>query len=151
MSGLLHTAKLLAEIDPKRPSDANLRRAISTAYYAVFDALARACADTLIGRGRHPRPAWIAVHRALDHGRARDALRKIGGPEHSGQAKRFASGFLLLQAERHRADYDPGLTVYRRDARALITEAETTLAALESLHADERTLLVVQVLFRTRP
>ena len=150
MSGLLHTAKLLAEVDPERPTDANLRRAVSTAYYAVFEALADSGADTLIGQGRRPRPAWLIVHRALEHGRAREALRRIIGAEWSEDAQRIAAGFVRLQGQRHGADYDPGVVFNREDARASIEEAESVIAALSALDAEERTLLVVQVLFRPR-
>ena len=33
---LIGLAKTIADLDPKKPRQANLRRAVSTAYYAVF-------------------------------------------------------------------------------------------------------------------
>ncbi len=54
---LLRHARELAERAPKRPKQANIRRAISAAYYAVFHLLTRAAArafadgnDSLIPR-----------------------------------------------------------------------------------------------------
>ena len=37
---LLDQAEQLAQLDPRRPKQANLRRAISSAYYALFHLLA---------------------------------------------------------------------------------------------------------------
>ena len=47
---LITTARSLTELDPRQPTQANLRRAVSTAYYAVFHLLAHTAADLLIGR-----------------------------------------------------------------------------------------------------
>ncbi len=53
----------------RKPRQANLRRAVSTAYYAMFHCLAQCCADTLVGsagsnRSKH---AWRQVYRAVEH------------------------------------------------------------------------------------
>ncbi len=61
----------LTELDPRRPTQANLRRAVSTAYYAVFHSLAQTAADMLIGRKRTS--DWHQVYRALEHGNAKNA------------------------------------------------------------------------------
>ena len=46
---LLSTArKLLCPIDGNEPSNTDLRRAVSTAYYAVFHHLSRACSELLV-------------------------------------------------------------------------------------------------------
>ncbi len=37
---LLDPAEQLAQLDPRRPKQANLRRAVSSAYYALFHLLA---------------------------------------------------------------------------------------------------------------
>ena len=70
---LIATARGLAEGDPRRPSQANLRRAVSTAYYAMFHCLAGTAADLLIGGSRSE--AWHQVYRALEHGSAKGACR----------------------------------------------------------------------------
>ena len=64
---LIETPRGLTELSPRRPSQANLRRTLSTAYYAVFHSLAGAIAD-----GRNE--AWHQVYRALEHGSARANL-----------------------------------------------------------------------------
>ena len=70
---LMATARGLAEGGPRRPSQANLRRAVGTAYYALFHCLAGTAADLLIGGNRSE--AWHQVYRALEHGSAKSACR----------------------------------------------------------------------------
>ncbi len=57
---LLRRARQLANgvfaSHPGSPSDDELGRAISTAYYALFHSLAASCADTLIGINPNSRP-----------------------------------------------------------------------------------------------
>ncbi len=68
---LIETARGLTELSPRCPSQANLRRAVSTAYYAVFHCLADAAANLFVGRSRGS--AWPRVYRALEHGKAKSA------------------------------------------------------------------------------
>ena len=57
-----------------RPVQAELRRAVSAAYYALFHALSRSCANILVGVAPASRsqPAWSQVYRALEHGYAKN-------------------------------------------------------------------------------
>jgi hypothetical protein len=56
---LIATARRLAKASPKRPRQSDLKRGVSTAYYALFHALARDCADLLVGAGEARNdPAW---------------------------------------------------------------------------------------------
>src|SRR4051812_27154040 len=74
MTGLLVTARTLAEANPRRPTQANLSRAVSTAYSAVFHMLAKQCADAFAGTGAgRSERAWNQVYRALEHGAAKNA------------------------------------------------------------------------------
>ena len=59
---LMEAARGLTELNPRRPSQANLRRAVSTAYHALFHCLAACAANTLIGRVRDA--AWHQTYRA---------------------------------------------------------------------------------------
>src|SRR5437016_12616823 len=61
-----------------RPRQAYLRRSLSTTYYALFHALAKMCADELIGVTQSGSEAWVRVYRALEHGFAKNALSQIG-------------------------------------------------------------------------
>ena len=56
---LIQTASRLTESGAAQPTQADLRRAVSTAYYAMFHCLAASAANLFIGTVRSP--AW---HRA---------------------------------------------------------------------------------------
>lgn len=52
---LLKIAAELAEREKGRPNYVSLRRSVSTAYYALFHAVADLCAKQLVGHYRHCR------------------------------------------------------------------------------------------------
>lgn len=99
------------------PDEANVRRAVSSAYYAIFHLLVSDAVLNWKQAEHRSRPA-----RAFDHKRMKDAstatLTKIGSVQsldRSGQdpaqAVRFrlstvAQAFVDLQQARHKADYD---------------------------------------------
>jgi hypothetical protein len=73
---LIATARRLAKASPKRPRQSDLKRGVSTAYYALFHALARDCADLLVGTGdTRSEPAWAQVYRTLEHGVAKNSCK----------------------------------------------------------------------------
>ena len=147
---LIATAHSLAEGDPRRPSQANLRRAVSTAYYAVFHCLAGTAADLLIGGSRSE--AWHRVYRALEHGSAKSACRNRQAmqrfpPEIQG----FADTFVTLQKARQGADYALDARFDKPDVLAAIDSAETAIARIEQADTRHRRAFVVHVLFKRRP
>ena len=74
---LIVTARKLAKASPMKPRPADLRRAVSTAYYTLFHTLAYTCADRLIDTGlRRHKPDWRQVYRSLHHGFARSACER---------------------------------------------------------------------------
>lgn len=76
---LIETARRLAGANPGQPrsTQADLRRTVSTAYYALFHCLAGAAADLLAGRASRGSD-WDQVYRALEHGKARRACQQQG-------------------------------------------------------------------------
>lgn len=50
-SDFLDSAANQLQPEPGRPLESDLRRAMSTTYYALFHCLAVCCTDTLIGKG----------------------------------------------------------------------------------------------------
>ncbi|MGA8172582.1 MAG: hypothetical protein WB816_17365 [Methylocystis sp.] len=62
---LLALADDLAQRDSGRPKQASLRRAVATAYYAVFHALAKMRADRLIGFSK-PWDVYTPIYRSID-------------------------------------------------------------------------------------
>ena len=91
-------------------NQAKIRRAVSTAYYALFHRLCEMCADALIGRGKSP-DAYVAIYRLLDDGPARKAL--VEGKGSDKDLSRVADAFLELQDGRHWA-----VMTHRRDEEA---------------------------------
>lgn len=92
------------------PSDADLRRAVGSIYYAYFLALRLTVADLWIG----PNPsdklydAWVQAFRSLQHDRVRKICSNHELMMRFPEAIRlFAKEIVLAQKKRHIADYDP--------------------------------------------
>ena len=124
MPDLVTTALLLLSGSPDRaPGEAEFRRCVSTAYYAMFHNLAQMCATELVGpRGSGLARAWTQTFRALDHGAARGACTDAQA-DHAGfpaEIQEFGLLFVRAQRDRHVADYDPAA---RFDARFEIGRA----------------------------
>ena len=136
-----------------RPRQANLRRAVSTAYYAMFHCLAACCADLLVGGAGAERsePAWRQVYRALEHGAARQRCnRRDMVQKFPAEIRQFAERFVAMQQRRHRADYDPEAR-YDKDAvlQDIIAAAEA-IARLRQVPVKDRRAFAVYLLFSLR-
>jgi hypothetical protein len=147
---LLRLAAVLAGDAGGHPRWVARNGAVSTAYYAVFHALAEMCGRELVGAWR-PWAPFRHVYRSLDHGQARRVLdaarREIGAPE---PLKRLADIFTDLQEQRHGADYDPGYRVTAGDLAAIIDRAGQAIEVLADLPAADRKLLAARLIGRTR-
>lgn len=148
---LLVTARRLAKASPQRPRQVDLRRSISTSYYAAFHALAKQCADRLVGTGQQrSAAAWQQTYRALEHGFAKDAsfkARSLGFPP---EIVDFGSAFAQLQEERHKADYDPLVRYSRADALLYASQAEHAIQNLNGAARRDQQAFAVLVLLRRR-
>ena len=101
-----------------RPRKADLNRAISSIYYALFHTLAANGADLLVGRTKDLRsePAWRQAYRALEHGKARNQCRrKEYVAKFPGEVEVYATLFVHMQRLRHLADYDPDASFSRSE------------------------------------
>ena len=148
---LIVTARRLARANPQRPRQADLKRAISTAYYAIFQSLARQCADLFIGVGPHRSDwAWTHVYRALDHGFAKNACIQAGKLGFPPEIVNFADSFVLMQEERHRADYDPNARYSRAETQILISNAEQAIAGFKKAPRRDRLAFAALVLLKRR-
>jgi uncharacterized protein (UPF0332 family) len=145
------TARKLANASRQRPRQADLRRAVSTAYYALFHTLAQDAADLLVGVGAvRSGPAWVQVYRALDHGFARNACREAKNAGFSPGLVACAVEFVELQEARHDADYDPSVRFSRADALDWIVRAETAIAVLHASPRAERKAFAVHLVLKRR-
>lgn len=150
---LIELADQILQIGTGHPRQTTINRAVSTAYYALFHALAGECVARTVGSPRSTR-YWeivVPIHRSLEHGAARrvfdrllkdrttpDILKQIGG------------AFLDLQSARHSADYDPSSRRSRGQALDLIAEARQAMDALRSMPKEDRLILVVQLITKPR-
>ena len=135
-----------------RPRQAMLKRAVSTAYYALFHALCYSNANAIAGSapGSPPYPlAWSRTYRALEHGPASQRMNRQAG-NMSLALQDFASAFITIQGHRHRADYDPEARFRRSDVVNLISRTETAIETLFAASTAERRTLAVVVLMLDR-
>ena len=147
---LIETAIGLAGLDQRRPTQANLRRAVSTAYYAVFHSLARTAADGLIGQ-KTGKEAWHQVYRALEHGKARSACsNKQAMKIFPIEIREFAETFVELQINRHNADYSYDARYAKEDAMSAIYRAARAIDQLKGTNIADRRRFVVHLLFKQR-
>lgn len=125
---LLEQARHLATKDPRRPTQASLRRSISASYYALFHCLVDDVTRTLMSR-RDRDPLRQSISRAFRHSDMRtlsetiargNAPRKLADAFSPGPVdptlKSIAQGFWDLQEARHQADYNTYRSFSRREA-----------------------------------
>ena len=143
--------KLVPSAATPTPSQADMRRAISTAYYAVFHTLAASNAELIAGQplSNISSYAWERVYRRLDHGRAQNNLRAVLS-QLSPNGENFARAFIELQDQRQNADYNPNIQLVLSDAINIIRQAQTAIRDFAQLSQEERRLLAAQSMFDRR-
>jgi len=140
---LLDQAKRLIGTAPGAV-EADLRRGISAAYYALFHLLIQeTMSSVVIDPSFRPK-----VARALQHGPMRSVCDKYnpsttnsrgqyiaqerhGFPQQviTPELRQVAATFIALYAAREKADYDDGVTVQHTDALSLAQQAEAAFQA----------------------
>ena len=144
------------------PSDAALRRSVSTAYYALFHAIAGFAADWLVAPGSTS-AAYALIYRGLDHRRMKDTCEEVaksilkaavrqalGRSTVSSEMKAFAVIFVPMQQLRHLADYHPAISLSRPDVLDLIDETESGLRDFTAIPRDELADVVTYMLVGSR-
>jgi uncharacterized protein (UPF0332 family) len=119
---------------------ADRRRAISAAYYAVFHFTLTALADEFVGKTERRTARYALAYRSVDHGTLTKLCKNIGNPNTLANLSQFApeKGFgpnilefaslvAQLKEKRTAADYDPTLWVTLSDARKAIDEARSAM------------------------
>jgi uncharacterized protein (UPF0332 family) len=151
MHELLQTAKILVSVNPYRPRQADLRKAVSSGYYALFHTLASECANRFIGhKNRLLSEAWHQVYRSLEHNKAKEACRQVLKLGFPAEIIHFADIFCKMQDARHKADYDPFVRYSRADVLLMITEVESALKGFKSTPKSDRTAFSALVLLKKR-
>ena len=124
------------------------RRAVSTAYYALFHGLQELCADKFVGRDARRNPNYEIVYRSLEHGPTKDAFTRDPLRSHA-RIRLIGAVVIDLQGLRHKADYATLANLFnRRQCWQFIERARQSLFDLRHLDADDKLLLAVNLLFR---
>lgn len=161
---LLDAAKLL--VDAPRttpPSDGQLRRAISTAYYALFHKVLDAAATRFMGTGNRDQPGFALLYRGFNHARMKAVCkgvdvarlsptyaRQLGVAQVSQDMRDFANVLITLQEARHSADYDPHWAVAHTDAIGLVDQAELGMQAFDRAAPTEQADVLALMLVNMR-
>ena len=147
---LLDIARRLAD---GNPTQTDLRRAVSSVYYAVFHAICQSNADTLVGEDPQSRDqgAWRQAYRALDHGYARRRCQSAQSDgRFSSAVCELADRFVFFQSRRHRADYDPDESFTPQEAMAAVTQIDDIINDFRQVSVQERCAFAVYILMRER-
>ena len=150
----IEAAKLLAgshettPAPPGRPRQAMLRRAVSTAYYAMFHALCESSADTLVGQspsGPHA-DLWVDTYRALQHRSAKNRLASYIQLIQDPALRDFGQLFGIMQQQRISADYDPRARFVRSEVVTFIGRTEAAIHAFYNAPVSTRRRLAIYLL-----
>jgi uncharacterized protein (UPF0332 family) len=144
---LIAQAEFLARREPKRPKQASLRRAVSSAYYGLFHFLIdEACRLVLSGKADHRR-LREQLARGFDHSRMKGASNAFANadgknpwaalfgapPVLPAALRQVARTFVQLQEERHEADYSLAKILTRSEVLTAITRARTAMASWKTV------------------
>jgi uncharacterized protein (UPF0332 family) len=153
---LLDQARRLAA----QQSQADLRRAISAAYYGLFHFFLSAAADMIVGADKRDTPYYSLVYRSVDHKQLRAVsnllsrskpddlpIAPVGGFGSIADVARVAGNLLEL---RHKADYDPGYTCDTSEASVAISEAQQAIDQFKASTTDQRQAFLMLLLFKSR-
>ena len=152
---MMDTARQLAgqtqPQQPGRPRQEPLKRAVSSAYYAMFHSLCQSNADTIIGRRNDlvSHLAWTRTYRALDHRQAKNRLTQAQRDLPT-QAQGFAATFGFMQEQRHAADYNPHSTFVREEVLNLLNAADAATREYMRMPRNERRAVAAVVLLQGR-
>ena len=159
-SDLLVQARALCYLDPKKPKQANLRRAVSAAYYALFHLLI----DEALNVVSPASPAGLAhlIRRAFNHADMKAACKGFGSSNPQTQLQSLitlpvnsdlalvANTFVDLQSYRHLADYDTTDTWSRLQVLAHIQAVENAITAWKKVRSsnDAKVFLTSLLLYK---
>ena len=126
-------------------------RAVSTAYYAAYDALCASNASVLVPNvtDRAGADAWVRVYRGSSHGHAVGNLQRHSASL-SSDGQDFAAALESLYDARLRADYSPRSVFNRQDAERHLNRAEAAIEKLMQLPRSERIVIATITLLRDR-
>jgi hypothetical protein len=139
---LLLQADHLATYQGNSPNQVSLRRAVSTAYYALFHLLIEDAALRWQGSSE----AQMRIQRAFAHRSMKDISERFRGPTCRGWQGRprqvpaalqqVAGTFVDLQEKRHTADYDNSEQWSATEVSALLNADRSAFQHWQSIRTD---------------
>jgi hypothetical protein len=154
---LLEQAESLANREPKRPKQASLRRAVSTAYYAVFHLLAAEGSEMLAPNV--DKSTLHLIQRWFDHGEMKKTcgkfsvsplttpLKELLGETASADLHRVVRTFIVLQEARHSADYDMSWNLTRAQTLLFVQQARDANEAWLRIRKDAEANIFILAIF----
>jgi len=153
---LLDQALTLVKKEPRKPKQASLRRAVSTAYYALFHLLVSAC----VANWKRP-DQRAALGRALDHSSMKSASNRIQDtrqfpftgedPSVVSDLRYVAKTFAQLQEQRHVADYDNAKFWTKTEALSQVASVQQAFPAWKRIAKESITqAYLISLLVRKR-
>jgi uncharacterized protein (UPF0332 family) len=153
---LLDQARRLAA----ETTQADLRRAISAAYYGLFHFFLTAASDTIVGADKRDTHYYTLVYRSVEHKQLRGVANHLsrskpddlptapaGGFGAIAEVGRIAGNLLEL---RHKADYDPEYACDAVEADLAIVAAQEAIKEFMASTADQQRAFLMLLLFKAR-
>lgn len=145
-SDLLSQAHNLVTREPRRPKQASLRRAVSSAYYAVFHLLIHEATRALVTTDALRK----LMSRSFVHSEMNKASKSfaggtlpqkfntvVGGKAIPPNLRDVAQAFVDLQQARHEADYNLAKSFSRAEAQALVDQANQAFTDWQAVRSDD--------------
>ena len=139
----LSQARRLAELNPRRPRQGDLRLAVSSAYYALFHFLIHEATRQVVGSRAELEPLRAMLARSFAHTDMLNAAKSYGSchlpdkvtrhlgniaPDIPNELQELANTFVYAQEQRHLADYDLSERFDKQSVLALIDRTEQAVA-----------------------
>ena len=129
-----------------QPDQEALRRAVSTAYYAMFHALATSITECIHGpRTTANRIDRVRTYRSLQHRRAANPLHGWHSL-FSQPVQDFANVIGDLKYQREEADYNPMQSFTQSQVNAWIDQAEAAIIDFYQVGPQESTMVAIACL-----
>jgi hypothetical protein len=155
---LLRQANALAGVVGANQAD--LRRALSTAYYAVFHFCLTSAADMVCGAANRSTPRYGFVYRSVDHARLRGLCDQLRGSQPRnvaltptggfGKVADFARNTYNLYEQRISADYDPLQSFTVTEAKIAVSDAIQAIKWFRASTQEQQEGFLTLLLFKAR-
>lgn len=159
--------RLLARRSPRLTviRQADRRRAISSAYYAVFHQVLTSIGDRFVGNGKRRTSLYSLAYRSIDHNKLEALCRVVSSERIDPKSKyadfspddgfhdnlrEYAAKLIDLKKKRNMADYDPSHWIRIADVRTDIAAAREAIEQFTNAPAEQKELFLTLLAFPPR-